>query len=452
MAHPGLPSRTRRLLPALLRWTALLVLLTMASDPRSPYLLPLRTHITAMLMLAGLTGAGLCTLALRTGRIGRGEGTLLLGLALTGSTLAGWEAMRFANQRIDVLAAALTDEGGARRLGARFIVGYRDFDEVARLAGRGLIGGVYLARHNVRGRSIAEIRAEIDHLQQLRTDAGLPPLIVAADQEGGSVAHMSPPLDPMPALASLLDGDDATLEARAHAYGVRQGAGLAMLGVTLNFGPVVDLRPTGGGPLLDTHTRIGERAIAADPALVARIARAYGEGLASAGVQATLKHFPGLAGVGADTHHFRARLDTPPADLAARDWRPFREAAASSAAIMLGHVVLPALDPARPASLSPAVVRGLLRDQWGYDGLLITDDLNMGAVYRRGLCKATVDALQAGVDLVLISYDPDQFYPAMHCALAAARDGRLPARAQSDSRFAAQDLSPASVGEPVDKL
>lgn len=452
MAPLSLAARTRRLLPALLRWAAVLVLLTMASDPRSPYLLPLRAHITATLVIAGLAGAGICALALRAGRIGRGEGTLLLGLALAGCTLAGWEAMRFANQRIDVLAAALTADGDARRLGARFIVGYRRLDEVARLAERGLIGGVYLARHNVRGRSVAAIRAEIDYLQRLRAEAGLPSLIVAADQEGGSVAHMSPPLDPMPALATLLDGDDATLEARARAYGLRQGTGLAMLGVTLNFGPVVDLRPAGGGPLLDTHTRIGRRAIAADPALVARVARAYGEGLASAGVLATLKHFPGLAGVDADTHHFRARLDTPPAELAARDWHPFREAAANSAAIMLGHVVLPALDPTRPASLSPAVVQGLLRGQWGYDGLLVTDDLNMGAVYRSGICKAAVEALQAGVDLVLISYDPDQFYPAMHCALAAARDGRLPVKRRPDSRIAARALSPASVGEPVDKL
>jgi beta-N-acetylhexosaminidase len=227
---------------------------------------------------------------------------------------------------------------------------------------------------------------------------------------------MSPPLAALPALSSLLgSGSDASLEERARAYGELQGSGLAALGINLNFGPVVDLQPAGRGPLFDTHTLIDRRAIAADAQLVTRVAAAYGEGLRAQGVMPTLKHFPGLARADADTHHFPARLATPVAVLAQADWQPFRAAGGADTAIMLGHVLLPELDGQRPASLSPAVVR-LLRRDWGFQGLLITDDLNMGAVYRRGICTASSEALAAGVDLLLLSYDPDQLYRALDCA------------------------------------
>ncbi|NMG36875.1 glycoside hydrolase family 3 protein [Azoarcus sp. TTM-91] len=412
----------------LVRWGLAAALLAVAFDPRTPYLLALRGGITALLLGAAAIGIGLVVWASRSRRLGRLEaGALGFACALAG-TLALGDAVVFRAQRQAVLAADVE----AHRLGQRFIVGYRDFAEVARLAERGLIGGVYLTRRNVGNRSAAEIRAEVDALQALRRGAGLPPLLVAADQEGGSVAHLSPPLPAMPALAELVIAaeaageDGVSLAERAHAYGAWQGRELAALGVNLNFGPVVDLRPQDGGPRLDTHTLIARRAIAADPGTVAAVAAAYGEGLASAGVRATLKHFPGLGGVAVDTHHFTARLDTPPEHLAARDWQPFRDAARADGAIMLGHVVLPGLDAERPASLSPAVVR-LLRREWGYRGLLITDDLNMGAVYHRGVCRAAVEALSAGVDMVLISYDPDQYYRAMHCAMAALRAGRIAA-------------------------
>jgi beta-N-acetylhexosaminidase len=196
-------------------------------------------------------------------------------------------------------------------------------------------------------------------------------------------------------------------------------------GITLNLGPVVDLRPAGGDSAFDTHTRIASRAIAERPELVSRVARAYGEGLAAAGVQPTLKHFPGLRGADADTHHSPARLQRTAAALDAEDWQPFRQAGGRNAALMLGHVTVPDLDPDRPASLSPTIVQGLLRGQWGHRGLLMTDDLAMGAVFRRGICTAARQALEAGVDLLLISYDPDQYYRAMACAARAFESGNL---------------------------
>lgn len=350
-----------------------------------------------------------------------------------------WREAEYRAQRDAVL-----DAGEAMQaVGRHFVVGYTDFDEVKLLAARGLIGGVYLARRNLRGRELAEVAAEIEALQAIRRRAGLPPLIVAGDQEGGPVSHLSPLLEAMPPLASLAGrGDDA-----ARRYGVQQAAGLAALGVNLNFGPVVDLRPPGADNPGDRLTRLSARAIADDPATVTAVAGRYIDGLNAGGVRATIKHFPGLARVRADTHLFAARLDETPTELAA-DWQPFRTLAGHvGTAMMLGHVTLSAIDPARAASHSAAVVDGLLRGDWGYDGVLVTDDLNMGAVFDLGIGRVAAEALAAGVDLVLVSYDPRQVYRAIHgAALALQRGGisrhRLLHSARRLDEFAIRTPSP----------
>jgi beta-N-acetylhexosaminidase len=129
-----------------------------------------------------------------------------------------------------------------------------------------------------------------------------------------------------------------------------------------------------------------------------------------------------------DTHLRPAHLTASADDLAA-DWQPFRQLAGHpAAAIMLGHVTLTALDAEHAASHSPAIVDGLLRQAWGYDGLLITDDLNMGAVYRKGIGRVAGEALAAGVDLVLVSYDPRQVYRALAGAAEALAEHRIASR------------------------
>jgi beta-N-acetylhexosaminidase len=339
-------------------------------------------------------------------------------------------AMLYATVAFEVCKRGVlqTEPARAEKLGPHFIVGYTSFSEVARLADKGLIGGIYVTRHNVAGRKLEAVRAEIAELQARRQAANLPPLIVAADQEGGIVSHLSPPLPALPPLSALA-GLSPELRARAaEEFGRAHGRSLAALGVNLNFAPVLDLRPGGGRNLLDLNTLIEQRAIASDPAVVADIARAYVRRLEASGVEATLKHFPGLERVRGDTHLFDASLDAPRADLEASDWRPFKEVlAGSNAALMIGHVSLTAIDPGRPASHSKPVIDGLVRKGWNFDGLIITDDLEMGAIYKHDVCRAVVEALNAGADLLLVAYDGTQFYRILACAAAADAKGELDA-------------------------
>jgi len=314
----------------------------------------------------------------------------------------------------------------AQELGRHFIVGYSSFDEIALLAAKGLIGGVYVTRHNIEGRTADDLRSEISKLQAIRSASGLPPLIVAADQEGGIVSHMSPPLTALPALATLAALPPAKRLAKAEEFGRTQGRELAALGITLNFSPVVDLLPTGAPNPLDFNSLISRRAISGDPEVVASIAAAYARGLEANGVEATVKHFPGLGRVREDTHHFRADLTTPVAELDASDWMPFRQVLArSSAYLMVGHVAVTAIDSNRAASHSKRVINDLIRNKWGYQGIIITDDLVMGPIYEHGECAAVVEALNAGVDLLLVAYDGLQFYRIYDCALSASAEGRL---------------------------
>lgn len=316
------------------------------------------------------------------------------------------------------------ESAGASNIGQHFIVGYDDLNSVQTLAGKGLIGGIFVTRHNAAGKTVEALRAEIAALQAVRKTAGLPPLIVATDQEGGIVARLSPPLPRQPALADLVNLPDRF--EKAFAYGKEQGQALAALGVTVNFSPVVDLKlPRMANPL-DFHSLIGQRAISADPAVTADLAQAYIRGLESVGVVGTLKHFPGLGRIAEDTHYFSATLDTPVSVLAETDWRPFRQIARNShALIMLGHVVMPEIDAENPASFSHDVIQKIIRGQWKHEGILITDDLTMGAAFNRGLCSATIKAFNAGVDLLLLSYDHEKFYDAMYCAIRAKEKGEL---------------------------
>jgi beta-N-acetylhexosaminidase len=411
-----------RLVGTILLWSVASVLIFISGNLYDPYLVTIRGWGEAALMVSELAGIS-ALLACGVWRRGGAAGKVLV-LLWCLAPLVMLSAVTIFHLRKH---AVLRAEGRrAQELGRHFIVGYSSFDEIASLAGKGLIAGIYVTRHNIEGRTVDALRSEISQLQAIRNARGLPPLIVAADQEGGIVSHLSPPLTAVPALATLAALPPAERLAKAEEFGRTQGRELAALGITLNFSPVVDLLRTGSPNPFDFDSLISRRAISGDPEVVASIAAAYVRGLEANGVEATAKHFPGLGRVRADTHHFRADLTTPVAELDATDWMPFRQVLArSSAYLMVGHVAVTAIDSHRAASHSRRVINDLIRNKWGYQGIIITDDLVMGPIYEHGVCAAVVEALNAGVDLLLVAYDGLQFYRMYDCALSASTGGRL---------------------------
>lgn len=405
-----------------------------AANLRSPYLLAVRDAVFWIWVIAGLLV--LIGLAWRRGRafIRTKPARLVACAFLSGGLLAGHGRWLHGHHRKAVIEATRMPE-----LGDHLIVGWLGKGETLALAAKGGIAGVFLTRRDFPAHATAgDIRKTVDELQFARRLAGLPPLWIATDQEGGPVAKLSPPLAAQPALGTLLrdlDGSDlasdparaAEIVRRVTAYAETQGRELAAAGINLNFAPVVDLRPATQPHALDFHSRIATRALAADPATVALAGETYVRVLARHGITSVLKHFPGLGRVTADTHHFQARLDDPVGELAAADWRPFREISGNTGAgIMLGHVRLGSLDADHPVSCSSAAVR-LLSEEWGFKGLLVTDDFSMAPIShgRGGITRAAGRSMAAGVDLILLSYDAQAVYDLLGAELGHAR--RLPA-------------------------
>jgi beta-N-acetylhexosaminidase len=430
------PSPWRRGVPLgflAIRLCLAVALLPFAIDWRSPLLAGLRPAalvalIAGSLLLIAIDAWMIITTPQSPIRRALGIAVILAAGAAFTATVALEGQFQWVRAR--VLAA---DPAQLERLGWHFVVGYRDTAELERLIERRAIGGVFMGARNVEGLSAGAVRGQIQSWQDARRRQGLPPLLIATDQEGGVVSRMSPPLPRQPPISSVADhqADEAARSTAARDYGLAQGRALASLGINLNFAPVVDLNRNVVNPS-DRYTRIRERAISGDPVVVTEVARHYCLGLAEAGVQCTLKHFPGLGGVFEDTHLEAGSLRLTRGELERSDWVPFRVLMGSGALgtgtfTMLSHARLAALDAEHPVSFSPAVVSGLLREAWGYDGVLITDDFSMGAAYasKEGIAAASVAALGAGVDLVLIAYDPAQYFAMMDAVLAGAQDGSL---------------------------
>lgn len=247
----------------------------------------------------------------------------------------------------------------------------------------------------------------------------VPPL-VAVDQEGGRVARLGEPVTPVPsAMALAATGDDALCGGVAE----RLGRELAELGVSVDFAPVADLA------LEPANTVIGTRSFGEEPQAVARRVTAFARGLTRGGVAAALKHFPGHGATATDSHLAVPHIEADAATLRTRDLVPFAAAIAegSAAIVMTAHVVVEALDPERPASMSPRVVTGLLREELGFRGVACTDCLEMEAIAGGpGTVEAAVQALAAGMDLLLVSHTLATAETAAGAIVAAVTAGRLP--------------------------
>lgn len=244
------------------------------------------------------------------------------------------------------------------------------------------------------------------------------PPLVAIDQEGGTLSPLRGLVTSLPGNMGLAaTGDPEAARCAGHVT----GRDLLSLGINANFAPVLDLARE---PL---NPAVGARSFGDDPRRVAEFGAAYANGLLDAGVLFVAKHFPGHGSVSEDSHFSLPECRIPKADLIAGDAVPFIEVARlPQAAIMVAHVRFTDLDPERPASLSHPLVTGFLREEIGFDGVVLTDCLEMGGVREVGpVPEAAVMAIEAGCDIVLISHTPELQGAAFEAVRDAVLSGRI---------------------------
>lgn len=290
-------------------------------------------------------------------------------------------------------------------------------DELRDLIVRGRIGGVILFARNIESaEQVARLTAS---LQRVAAEAGVPPLWISIDQEGGMVARLTDGVTLMPGNMAIAAAGDAENACEAAFV---SGQELRALGINMNYAPVLDVNNNAANPV------IGVRSYGESPERVADFGAAAIRGLAEAGVAATAKHFPGHGDTCVDSHldlpvvgHGRERLERV-------ELLPFRRVIEEGVdLIMTAHIRFPAFEPeGLPATLSRRVLTGLLRGELGFQGVITTDCMEMKAIADHyGTVKASVMALEAGADLVLISHTHGWQRDTLSAIEEAVRDGRL---------------------------
>lgn len=315
-----------------------------------------------------------------------------------------------------------TTEEAANRLSVRdavgqmFVVGMDGTEPnyyVEKMIRERNVGGVLLLGHNLE--SEEQTKALTGSLQRLSLEAEPAiPLFVAVDYEGGEVGS-APWVSKQPSAAEVGGRADPE-EARRIAEEI--GRQLGRGGVNTNLAPVVD---TGSG------AAIGSRSYGEDPAIVSLMGAASIEGSERADIVSSAKHFPNHGPALEDSHVARPVVDHDLQTVLQSDLAPFRAAVeAGVPMVMVGHLVYPVLDPERPASLSPVAI-GLLREELGFDGVVVTDDLIMEGARRGGTtADAALRAVQAGVDLLVVSGPPEDQAAAYDAIVAAVESGEIP--------------------------
>ena len=269
-------------------------------------------------------------------------------------------------------------------------------------------GVIWFRRNIVDTKQVARVNKELRRLR--------PELLIAVDQEGGPVRRLREGVTDIPAMRQIRGPEDA------EAIGGILGRELFALGFNMNLAPVLDVDSNPANPI------IGERSFGAKPEWVAELGIALHRGLTAAGVASCGKHFPGHGDTDLDSHLDLPVLPHEMDRLERVELPPFAAAiAAGIPALMSAHILLPALDPKVPATLSPTILKTLLRSKLGFDGLILSDDLEMQAVADRfSVEELTKGCVQAGVDLLLICHE----FEKQKCALRVLRT-LAPARIQA---------------------
>jgi beta-N-acetylhexosaminidase len=308
--------------------------------------------------------------------------------------------------------------------------------ELERLLERG-VGGIILFKRNV-GTPL-----EVAELVRAAKRRAKRPLLATIDQEGGAVARLREGFTRVPPMRALGERRDAEL---ARAVGGVLGRELAAIGIDLDFAPVLDVDTNPDNPV------IGARSFGREPERVAALGVALARGLMSAGVAPCGKHFPGHGDTRQDSHHELPHVEHDLARLRTVELVPFRAAiAAEFPALMTAHVVMDALDPEVPATMSRSVIRGVLRDELRFAGVVFTDDIDMRAIADHFSAREVARAcLLAGVDAFLCCQSVEGAHRMIDAIAEAVRSGAVPESRLAEAVARVQRLAERWAKPPIE--
>jgi beta-N-acetylhexosaminidase len=315
-----------------------------------------------------------------------------------------------------------------REIGQLFVIGMpgpnmdKETDCLIREDG---IGGIILFSRNIE--DPLQLAALCRDLQTAASKGQGTPLFLAVDQEGGRVARLKEPFTSFPGNAAIGVGEAPVK--RAIEFATVTSKEMKLVGLNMNLAPVVDVQRG------EIEKHLVGRSFGEDPEVVAFLGRTVVKHLQKNGIMAVAKHFPGLGRADVDPHLLRPRINIDLEELERINLPPFAAAIGEGVCgIMTSHAIYPALDPEQPATLSPKVLTGVLRERMGFKGLTITDDLEMGAIATEwSVGEGALKSFQAGADILLICKDQSHVRESLDVMRGAVSKGTLSAERLAQS-------------------
>lgn len=315
-------------------------------------------------------------------------------------------------QKVDKLVANMSD---ADKVGQLLMIGIHGTtlnDDAKFMLNEYRVGGIILFDRNMESKD--QVKTLIADINKAGKSAGLTPLFLGIDQEGGAVARMENQLIKVPPAEEL---GKAPIE-QAVSLAKQSGAELKDLGFNINFAPVADLGLTYG------------RSYSTNPDEVVRYAGAVGKAYDEAGLWYSYKHFPGIGKTDVDLHADTSIVPVSKETLLSEDTKVFvdliKQSKPNTYIIMVSHAMYPQIDPDHPASLSKAIITDWLRKDMGYNGVVVTDDMDMGALAKHyTFGDMAVQSILAGSDILLVCHEYEHMQEAYNGLMKAVKDGRI---------------------------
>ena len=315
-------------------------------------------------------------------------------------------------QKVDKLVANMSDADKVGQLMMIGIHGKSLNDDAKFMLNEYRVGGIILFDRNMEFKD--QVKTLITDINKAGKSAGLTPLFLGIDQEGGAVARMDDKLIKVPPAEEV--GKEPVEQAAALAKEV--GTELKELGFNINFAPVADLGLTYG------------RSYSTNPDEVVRYASAVGKSYDEAGLWYSYKHFPGIGKTDVDLHADTSIVPVSKEMLLSEDTKVFvdliKQSKPNTYTIMVSHAMYPQIDPDHPSSLSKAIITDWLRKDMGYNGVVVTDDMDMGALAKHyTFGDMAVQSILAGSDILLVCHEYEHMQEAYNGLMKAVKDGRI---------------------------